>query len=360
MDPLALGRWRRRRPEELQVLGDAKRACRRLEAAAQEWGCPQVKVRVPASWGSKEPESPDAQPRGHLLAPRPDGGQGRPSVGVPQDGGKSWAQPCPRCIAGESVSHLPSSYTSEEPTPLRRGHIARSFHFRSSPCGGLCSQAVLWELRHCTVIHTHMEPRHFSLGSSDTGHGDVGCSRHHTARRQLPMSEEPSSQGWKTSRCFLPQAGEAKPSPGLRDHGKEVEGDILQTEQEKPSDHTCRDLEGRGHEPAKPAASRSWEKRGTDNGFSPRDSRGSSALLTPDFSPVDLLQSNILCSHETLYMNVGSSFIRNSLNQESAQMPTSIGREERWTNSNVLSWRVVSIFHSIKVQWPMRAHRCGP
>ncbi|XP_059755240.1 uncharacterized protein C10orf143 homolog isoform X1 [Balaenoptera ricei] len=102
MDPLALGRWRRRRPEELQVLGDAKRACRRLEAAAQEWGCPQVKVRVSASWGSKEPESPDAQPRGHLPAPRPDGGQGRPSVGVPQDGGKSWAQPCPRCIAGES------------------------------------------------------------------------------------------------------------------------------------------------------------------------------------------------------------------------------------------------------------------
>ncbi|XP_061047875.1 uncharacterized protein C10orf143 homolog isoform X2 [Eubalaena glacialis] len=104
MDPLALGRWRRRRPEELQVPGDAKRACRRLEAAVQERGCHQVKVRVPASWGSKEPESPDAQPRGHLPAPRPDGGQGRPSVGVPQDGGKSWAQPCPRCIAGESGS----------------------------------------------------------------------------------------------------------------------------------------------------------------------------------------------------------------------------------------------------------------
>ncbi|XP_067565127.1 uncharacterized protein C10orf143 homolog isoform X1 [Pseudorca crassidens] len=163
------------------------------------------------------------------------------------------------------------------------------------------------------------------------------------------MSEEPSSQGWKTSRCFLPQAGEAKPSPGLRDRGGEAEGDILQTEQEKPSDRTCRNLEGCGHEPAKPAASRSWEKRGTDNGFSPRESRGSSALLTPDFSPVDLLQSNIFCSHETLYMNVGSSFIRNSLNQESAQMPTSIGREERWTNKNVLSRRAVSIFHSIKV-----------
>ncbi|XP_033276599.1 uncharacterized protein C10orf143 homolog isoform X4 [Orcinus orca] len=106
MEPLALGRWRRRRPEELQVPGDAKRACRRLEAAAQEWGCPQVKVRVPTSWGSKEPESPDAQPRGHLPAPRPDGGQGRPSVGVPQDGGKSWAQPCPRCIAGESLAWI--------------------------------------------------------------------------------------------------------------------------------------------------------------------------------------------------------------------------------------------------------------
>ncbi|XP_066880331.1 uncharacterized protein C10orf143 homolog isoform X2 [Kogia breviceps] len=110
MDLLALGRWRRRRPEELQVPGDAKRACRRLEAVAQERGCPQVKVRVPASWGSKEPESPDAQPRGHLPAPRPDGGQGRPSVGVPQDCGKSWAQPCPRCIAGESMVPLMSRF----------------------------------------------------------------------------------------------------------------------------------------------------------------------------------------------------------------------------------------------------------
>nr|XP_058907043.1 uncharacterized protein C10orf143 homolog isoform X2 [Kogia breviceps] len=90
--------------------GCQKRACRRLEAVAQERGCPQVKVRVPASWGSKEPESPDAQPRGHLPAPRPDGGQGRPSVGVPQDCGKSWAQPCPRCIAGESMVPLMSRF----------------------------------------------------------------------------------------------------------------------------------------------------------------------------------------------------------------------------------------------------------
>ncbi|XP_057593550.1 uncharacterized protein C10orf143 homolog isoform X2 [Hippopotamus amphibius kiboko] len=55
-----------------------KRACRRLEAAAQERGCPQVKAHVPASWGSEEPESLDTQPRGHLPALRADGSQGRP------------------------------------------------------------------------------------------------------------------------------------------------------------------------------------------------------------------------------------------------------------------------------------------
>ncbi|XP_057593553.1 uncharacterized protein C10orf143 homolog isoform X3 [Hippopotamus amphibius kiboko] len=107
MDTLALGRWRRRRPEELQAPGDAKRACRRLEAAAQERGCPQVKAHVPASWGSEEPESLDTQPRGHLPALRADGSQGRPGVGVPRDGGRSWAQPCPRCIAGESAHRPP-------------------------------------------------------------------------------------------------------------------------------------------------------------------------------------------------------------------------------------------------------------
>lgn len=81
--------WQRKRPEELQVLGDAKWARRRLEAGAQERGCLHVKVRVPVSWGSEEPKSLDAQPRGHLPAPQPDGDQGRPSVGVPQDGGRS-------------------------------------------------------------------------------------------------------------------------------------------------------------------------------------------------------------------------------------------------------------------------------
>ncbi|XP_029101366.1 uncharacterized protein C10orf143 homolog isoform X1 [Monodon monoceros] len=141
MDPLALGRWRRRRPEELQVPGDAKRACRRLEAAAQEWGCPQVKVRVPASWGSKEPESPDAQPRGHLPAPRPDGGQGRPSVGVPQDGGKSWAQPCPRCIAGESPLHRASTLCLASSPPPHRGPCcsgAPDKSFRPEKFGKCC------------------------------------------------------------------------------------------------------------------------------------------------------------------------------------------------------------------------------
>ncbi|XFF91870.1 hypothetical protein AB1E18_018089 [Capra hircus] len=103
MDTLALGRWRRRRPEDLQVPGDAKRACRRLDAAAPERDCPQVRVRIPASRGSEEPESLDAQRRGRLPSPRPDSGQRRPGMGGPPDGGRSRAQPCPRCIAGESV-----------------------------------------------------------------------------------------------------------------------------------------------------------------------------------------------------------------------------------------------------------------
>ncbi|XP_069423864.1 uncharacterized protein C10orf143 homolog isoform X4 [Ovis canadensis] len=102
MDTLALGQWRRRRPEDLQVPGDAKRACRRLDAAAPERDCPQVRVRIPASGGSEEPESLDAQRRGRLPSPRPDSGQRRPGMGGPPDGGRSRAQPCPRCIAGES------------------------------------------------------------------------------------------------------------------------------------------------------------------------------------------------------------------------------------------------------------------
>ncbi|XP_031317871.1 uncharacterized protein C10orf143 homolog isoform X1 [Camelus dromedarius] len=102
MDTLLLGRWRRRRPEELQVPGDAKRACRRLDAAAQERGCPPGKARALGSWDSEDPESPDPHPRGHLPGLRPDSGQGRLDVGSPQIGGRSSAQPCPRCVAGES------------------------------------------------------------------------------------------------------------------------------------------------------------------------------------------------------------------------------------------------------------------
>ncbi|XP_019808609.2 uncharacterized protein C10orf143 homolog [Bos indicus] len=102
MDTLALGRWRRRRPEDLQVPGDAKRVCRRLDAAVPERDCPQLRVRIPVSGGSEEPECLDAQRRGRLLSPWPDSGQGRPGVGGPLDGGRIRAQPCPRCIAGES------------------------------------------------------------------------------------------------------------------------------------------------------------------------------------------------------------------------------------------------------------------
>ncbi|XP_044096689.1 uncharacterized protein C10orf143 homolog isoform X2 [Neovison vison] len=81
MDTLVLGRWRRRRAEELQVPGDAKRACRRGEAAGPEWACPPTNLSAPVSWS----------------------GEGRPRVGIPHNGGGSSAQPCPRCIAGESL-----------------------------------------------------------------------------------------------------------------------------------------------------------------------------------------------------------------------------------------------------------------
>ncbi|CAK7300013.1 Uncharacterized protein C10orf143 [Vulpes lagopus] len=77
------GCWRRRRAEELQVPGDAKRACRRGEAAGPEWGRAPVKLSAPVSCS----------------------GEGLPRVGIPQNGGRSWAQPCPRCMAGES-GHL--------------------------------------------------------------------------------------------------------------------------------------------------------------------------------------------------------------------------------------------------------------
>ncbi|XP_053063964.1 uncharacterized protein C10orf143 homolog isoform X1 [Acinonyx jubatus] len=86
-DTMVPGPWRRRRPEELQVPGDAKRVCRRLEAAGQERGCPPVKVSAPMSWSGEG---------------LPDSGQRWPRVGIPHNGGRNSAQPCPRCIAGES------------------------------------------------------------------------------------------------------------------------------------------------------------------------------------------------------------------------------------------------------------------
>ncbi|XP_073096218.1 uncharacterized protein C10orf143 homolog isoform X2 [Manis javanica] len=94
MDTLTPGRWRRRRPDELQVLGEAKRACRRLQAATQEWGRAQVKAGTPGPWSLEELE---AQPRG-----APESLQGRLSMGIPLNSGRNLAQPCLRCIAGES------------------------------------------------------------------------------------------------------------------------------------------------------------------------------------------------------------------------------------------------------------------
>ena len=59
-----------------------KRVCRRLDAAAPEQNCPQVRVCIAASGGIEEPESPDAQRRGRLPSPLPNSGQGQPAMGV--------------------------------------------------------------------------------------------------------------------------------------------------------------------------------------------------------------------------------------------------------------------------------------
>uniref|UniRef100_A0A8C2UU36 Chromosome 10 open reading frame 143 n=1 Tax=Chinchilla lanigera TaxID=34839 RepID=A0A8C2UU36_CHILA len=99
MDSLTLGRWRRRKPEEVLVSRDAKRACRTPEASGHERGSPQVNSRVLGSWSTEDMEP---LPRGCPPAPWPQGSQGRPSSVIPQNGGRSTIQPCPRCIAGES------------------------------------------------------------------------------------------------------------------------------------------------------------------------------------------------------------------------------------------------------------------
>ncbi|XP_043782174.1 uncharacterized protein C10orf143 homolog isoform X2 [Cervus elaphus] len=101
-----------------------KRACRRLDAAAPERDYPQVRVRIAASEGSKEPESPDAQRRGRLPSPRPNSDQGQLGIGGPPDGGRSRAQPCPRCIAGESGQKASRCFLPQageaKPSPGRR------------------------------------------------------------------------------------------------------------------------------------------------------------------------------------------------------------------------------------------------
>nr|XP_023492665.1 uncharacterized protein LOC111772731 isoform X2 [Equus caballus] len=81
------------------VLPVHKRACRRLDAAVQEWGCAQVRASTLGSWSVEELE---LKHRGCPLAARPESDQARPDAGIPQNGGGSLAQPCPRCIAGES------------------------------------------------------------------------------------------------------------------------------------------------------------------------------------------------------------------------------------------------------------------
>ncbi|KAM9618417.1 uncharacterized protein C10orf143 homolog isoform 1-T3 [Trichechus inunguis] len=99
MDAVALHRWRRRRPEELQVLGDAKRVCRRPEAAVHEWGCSQLSRCARQSWSPEEVTPLDCGPP---PAHGPESSRGKPASKIPLNGGTSLAQPCPRCMAGES------------------------------------------------------------------------------------------------------------------------------------------------------------------------------------------------------------------------------------------------------------------
>lgn len=98
MDGLALGRWRRRRTEELPVAGDAKRVCRRSEAGGRECSGHMLTTCALLSWSTEDQEP---RPRG-LPAPQPECSQERLSSMILQNGGRSSAQPCLRCIAGES------------------------------------------------------------------------------------------------------------------------------------------------------------------------------------------------------------------------------------------------------------------
>ncbi|XP_076768458.1 uncharacterized protein C10orf143 homolog isoform X1 [Arvicanthis niloticus] len=119
MDSLAPGRWRRRRMEELPAAGDAdslalphvwlwfsasvsiscwKRACRRSEAGGHECSGHMLTTCALLSWSTEDQEP---RPRG-LPAPQPECSQERLSSMILQNGGRSSAQPCLRCIAGES------------------------------------------------------------------------------------------------------------------------------------------------------------------------------------------------------------------------------------------------------------------
>ncbi|XP_055464933.1 uncharacterized protein C10orf143 homolog isoform X1 [Psammomys obesus] len=98
MDCLAPGRWRRRRMEELPAAGDAKRACRRSEAGGHECTGHMLSTRALVSWSTEDQEPWSRGPP----APRPDCSQESLSSVMLHNGGRSSAQPCLRCIAGES------------------------------------------------------------------------------------------------------------------------------------------------------------------------------------------------------------------------------------------------------------------
>ncbi|XP_053779018.1 uncharacterized protein C10orf143 homolog isoform X3 [Desmodus rotundus] len=66
----------------------------------------------PAPGGPGAARSRRRHPRGRLPTPRPDGGRGPPSAGMSPSGGRSPAQPCPRCLAGESEQRIESTRRS--------------------------------------------------------------------------------------------------------------------------------------------------------------------------------------------------------------------------------------------------------
>ncbi|XP_036078130.1 uncharacterized protein C10orf143 homolog isoform X2 [Rousettus aegyptiacus] len=223
METLALGRWRRRRPEELQVLGDAKRARRSPDATAQDSGRPQVTAR-------RSP-GPEAQPGGRLPAGRPDvsqgpRSQGPRSAGAPLSGG-SGARACRRCAAGESALRERSLQMMRRTNqnPFSRNAICSAVRGRRSGTEvGTCG-------KYRDILTTSRVVRRCELVEEDFNFGfeppfDGECPSHDgRGRPPVPSSGcraskstcaqcTPRPERWFTLPTTLPRTGRP---PGRRD-----------------------------------------------------------------------------------------------------------------------------------------------